>query len=248
MPNLRLMYENKLIDQFAVEFNYPLTIGRKDSNHIVINNLAVSALHARVEYGQDGVFLIDLESKNGTFLNGKTTTRSKLSEGDEIVIGKHKMIFSESDGGKCLSGRNTSDGSAVPLDATMVLDTSKHRDMISNILTGGAKKGDSTKRKSPIPVLLYVKGGEGKVVLRNKFTRIGKEPTNDIVARGLFVGARAATLTRRNDGYYITHMNGFARTRVNGKKIKSAQKLEHADIISLGNLKMKFLSKPKKTT
>ncbi|GAB6094767.1 hypothetical protein JCM14469_10190 [Desulfatiferula olefinivorans] len=248
MPYLRLMYGNKLIDQYAIEYGSPLTIGRKETNHIVINNLAVSGVHARIETTRDGVFLTDLESKNGTFVNGKTTIRCQLNEGDEIVVGKHKMIYSEAEGGKRVSNITPAIApAAAGLDETMVLDTSKHRDMISNILTGAASAG-TVKRKAPIPVLLYVKGGTGKVVLRQKFTRIGKEPANDIVVKGLFIGKRAATVTKRNDGYYVAHMNGLARTRVNGKKIKTAQKLEHGDILSVGKLKMKFLSKPKKTT
>lgn len=246
MPYLRLMYGKKLIDQYAVEYGYPLTIGRKETNHIVINNLAVSGLHARIEYIQNGVFIYDLESKNGTFVNGKTTLKSRLKEGDEIVIGKHKMIFSEGEGGK----RVSIDGAAKPssgagLDETMVLDTDKHRSMISNILTGGG--GKPVKRKAPIPVLLYIKGGAGKVVLRNKFTRIGKESANDIVAKGLFTAGRAATVTKRSDGYYVTHLKGLARTRINGQKVSSVLKLEHGDILSVGKLKMKFLSKPKKS-
>jgi pSer/pThr/pTyr-binding forkhead associated (FHA) protein len=250
MPYLRLMYGNKLIDQYAIEYGSPLTIGRKETNHIVINNLAVSGVHARIEATRDGIFLTDLESKNGTFVNGKTTIRCQLNEGDEIVVGKHKMIYTEAEGGKRVSTITpTIAPAAASLDETMVLDTSKHRDMISNILTGAASgAGATVKRKTPIPVLLYMKGGTGKVVLRQKFTRIGKEPANDIVIKGLFIGGRAATVTKRNDGYYVAHMNGLAKTRVNGKKIKTAQKLEHGDILSVGKLKMKFLSKPKKTT
>lgn len=244
MPYLRLMYGKKLIDQYAVEYGCPLTIGRKETNHIVINNLAVSGLHARVEYTRDGVFIHDLESKNGTFINGKTTLKSRLKEGDEIVIGKHKMVFSEGEGGKRVSeNAPAKPNPAAGLDETMVLDTNKHRTMISNILTGGTK---APKRKSPIPVLLYIKGGAGKVILKNKFTRIGKERANDIIVKGLFVGQRAATVTKRNDGYYVTHLKGLSPTRINGKKVTSVVKLEHGDILSVGKLKMKFLSKPKK--
>jgi pSer/pThr/pTyr-binding forkhead associated (FHA) protein len=246
MPHLTLMFDDKMIDQYALEYGNPLTIGRKEVNHIVISNLAVSSNHARVELKNDGVYISDLDSKNGTFVNGHTITTSRLKDGDEIIIGKHRLFFSEAEGGKRVNPGGTAVAPSV-LDATMVLDTTQHRDMISNILAG-SKKADGTKRKSPIPVLLYIKGGEGKVVLRNKFTRIGKETGNDIIAKGFFVGGRAATVTRRNDGYYISHMKGWARTCVNGEKVKEARKLEHADVITLGSLKMKFLSKPKKNS
>ncbi len=245
MPNLRLMFDNKLIDQYAVEYGNPLTIGRKETNHIVISNLAVSSNHARVEFKDDGVYISDMESKNGTFVNGNTIMTCRLKDGDEIIIGKHKLLYSESDGGKRVYPGGPAGAPTSALDSTMVLDTSRHRDMLSNILTG-SKKADGAKRKTPIPVLLYIKGGEGKVVLRNKFTRIGKEDTNDIVVKGLFVGARAATVTKRSDGYFISHMKSWARTCVNGEKVKEARKLEHGDIVTLGGLTMKFLSKPKK--
>lgn len=248
MPYLTLMYGTKVIDQFAVEYGIPLSIGRKDDNNIVINNLAVSGKHARVEYNDEGIFVIDLESKNGTFVNGKTTLKSLLKEGDEIVIGKHTMLFSQADGGKRVAppAATPLTPNGTGLDETMVLDTNKHRDMISSILSGAT--GQTVRKKAPIPVLMYLKGGEGKVVLSNKFTRIGKEPSNDIVVGGLFTGKRAATVTKRDDGYYISHMKGFARTKVNGKKIKTVVKLNHGDIVSLASLKMRFLSKAKKKT
>ena len=246
MPNLTLMFENKLIDQYALEAGQPLTIGRRETNHIVINNLAVSSNHARVESRDEGVFITDLDSKNGTFVNGNTVTTCQLNDGDEIIIGKHRLFYSDSVGGKLVS---PSAAPAAPsaLDATMVLDTTRHRDMISNILAG-KKKTEEAARKAPIPVLLYMKGGEGKVVLKGKFTRIGKDPGNDIVAKGFFVADRAATVTKRGDGYYISHVKGWAKTCVNGEKVRGVRKLEHADVISLGSVKLKFLSKPKKNS
>jgi pSer/pThr/pTyr-binding forkhead associated (FHA) protein len=196
MASLKLLYGDKLIDQYAVEYGFPLTIGRRESNHIVISNLAVSGLHAKVEYNQDGIFLIDLDSKNGTFVNGKASVKCKLNDGDEIVIGKHKMIFSETEAGKRLPV-----GSVAPvsksLDETMVLDTNKHRDMIASLSAGPQAPA---KPKPPTPVLMYITGGQGKVVLDNKFTRIGKDSTNEIVIKGLLIGARSASVNKRQIG------------------------------------------------
>jgi pSer/pThr/pTyr-binding forkhead associated (FHA) protein len=227
-----------------VEYGFPLTIGRKETNHIVISNLAVSGTHAKVDYNPDGVVLSDLNSKNGTFVNGKTVRKCRLKEGDEIVIGKHKLVFSDANAGKRLPV-GVAPSSTKTLDETMVLDTTKHRDMVSGMVKGPQQE---EKPKAPIPVLAYIQGGEGRVVLKNKFTRIGKEETNDIIATGMFVGPRAATLTKQNDGYILAHVGGLSRIRINGRKVKSPQKLEHGDIVTLGKLTMKYLSKPKKTT
>lgn len=242
MPYLTLFYGKKVIGQYTVDFGFPISIGRKDSNNIVINNLAVSGVHARIEHTNDGVFVTDLESKNGTFINGKPSLKSLLKEGDEIVIGKHKLLFSEAENKDLTPAQSavpTISASDQGLDETMVLDTNKHRDMISNVLTGGKQK------KQPTPILLIQSGGSGKISLKNKFTRIGKDSTNDIVIGGLFVGKRAATVTKQEDGYYVSHVNGLSKTRVNGKKVTQAQKLKHGDIVGVGNLKMRFLSKAK---
>ncbi len=245
MPHLTLLYQKKVIGQYSIEYGYPITIGRKDNNNIIINNLAVSGVHARVEFKNEGVFVVDMESKNGTFLNGKPTIKSMLKEGDEIVIGKHKILFSKTDIDKKIETPSapTISASDERLDETMVLDTNKHRDMIANVLSGS--KGQPAKKKAPTPILLIQAGGSGKITLKNKFTRIGKEKSNDIIARGFLLGKRAATVTKQEDGYYISHVNGLAKTKVNGKKVTSAQKLEHGDIIGIGKLRLRFLSKAK---
>lgn len=244
MPYLTLLYQKKVINQYPIDSGYPVSIGRKDNNNIVINNLAVSGIHARVESRADGVFVIDMESKNGTFLNGKPTIKSPLKEGDEILIGKHKLIFSEAELEKKIAAMATPTISASDqrLDETMVLDTDKHRDMIANVLAG---KSGPAKKKAPTPILLIQAGGSGKVTLKNKFTKIGKEKSNDIIAKGMFVGKRAATVTKQEDGYYVSHVKGLAKTQVNGEKVTSAQKLKHGDIIGIGKLRLRFLSKAK---
>ncbi len=188
-----------------------------------------------------------MESKNGTFLNGKPTIKSILKEGDEIVIGKHKILFSKADIDKKIETPSppTISASDQRLDETMVLDTNKHRDMIANVLAGTT--GQQSKKKAPTPILLILAGGSGKIILNNKFTRIGKEKSNDIIAKGFLTGKRAATVTKQENGYYISHVNGLAKTKVNGKKVTSAQKLEHGDIIGIGKLRLRFLSKAKKS-
>lgn len=244
MPYLTLLYQKKVIGQYSIDNGYPISIGRKDNNNIVINNLAVSGIHARVEFKNDGVFVVDMESKNGTFLNGKPTIKSILKEGDEIVIGKHKIIYSEAESETKIETPATPTISATDqrLDETMVLDTNKHRDMIASVLAG---KSGQARKKAPTPILLIQAGGNGKVTLKNKFTRIGKEKSNDIIAKGFFTGKRAATVTKQEDGYYVSHVNGLTKTKVNGVKVTSTQKLNHGDIIGIGKLRLRFLSKAK---
>lgn len=65
-----------------------LSIGRKDSNSIVMADQHVSGNHAQILVRNNGLFLEDLNSTNGTYLNGnKLKGRAKLSNKDEIRIG-----------------------------------------------------------------------------------------------------------------------------------------------------------------
>lgn len=69
-----------------------LTIGRKSDNLIVLNEQHISGNHAKILVRNDSLFLEDLNSTNGTYLNGtKITGKVKLSNKDEIKIGN--VIF-----------------------------------------------------------------------------------------------------------------------------------------------------------
>ena len=65
-----------------------LSIGRKDSNSIILTDQHVSGNHAKIVVRNNGLFLEDLNSTNGTYLNGnKISSRIKLNNKDEIQIG-----------------------------------------------------------------------------------------------------------------------------------------------------------------
>ena len=70
-----------------------MTIGRKDDNDICIENLAVSGHHAKLLTLFDDSFLEDLNSTNGTYVNGHAISKHPLKHGDVIVIGKHELRY-----------------------------------------------------------------------------------------------------------------------------------------------------------
>jgi len=69
------------------------TLGRRPYNDIVIDNLAVSGEHAGILMNGNEVFLEDLGSTNGTYVNGKAVKREQLHNGDTVEIGKYKIKF-----------------------------------------------------------------------------------------------------------------------------------------------------------
>lgn len=69
------------------------TLGRRPYNDIVIDNLAVSGEHAVLQMSGSDVFLEDLNSTNGTYVNGKAIKKQQLYNGDTVEIGKYKIKF-----------------------------------------------------------------------------------------------------------------------------------------------------------
>ena len=68
-----------------------IIIGRDSGNDIQIDNVAVSREHARIIRGPNYYLIEDLNSTNGTFVNGKKINKKFLQEVDEISIGKHSL-------------------------------------------------------------------------------------------------------------------------------------------------------------
>ena len=66
-----------------------MTIGRARDNAIVVSDLLASRHHAELYVGRHGVDVVDLESANGTFVNGQRVTRAPLDQGDVIAVGHH---------------------------------------------------------------------------------------------------------------------------------------------------------------
>ncbi|MBW2057107.1 MAG: FHA domain-containing protein [Deltaproteobacteria bacterium] len=68
-------------------------IGRTRENHIAIRDTATSRRHARIERRDDDFIVEDLNSTNGTLLNGNAITREILHHGDKIQIGETVLQF-----------------------------------------------------------------------------------------------------------------------------------------------------------
>ncbi|HPH14526.1 MAG TPA: FHA domain-containing protein, partial [Burkholderiaceae bacterium] len=69
------------------------TLGRRPYNDVVIDNLAVSGEHAVFQMTGNDVFVEDLNSTNGTYVNGKAAKKQQLHHGDSVEVGKYKIRF-----------------------------------------------------------------------------------------------------------------------------------------------------------
>jgi len=215
---------------------YPLTkeritIGRKPSNDIHVDNLAVSGQHALIITILNDSFLEDLGSTNGTYVNGKLIKKHALQNGDTIGVGKHELKYinepassSESDFEKTMIIRP---GMADQAPAAVAESAQK----AAEVAAAQNKGGDSTS-EAELPLgKVYVLNGpaQGKEMeLKKALTTLGKP------------GVQVAVITRRPQGYFITPVEG-KHPIVNGEAIGAqAHPLHNNDVVELAGVRMEF--------
>jgi pSer/pThr/pTyr-binding forkhead associated (FHA) protein len=71
----------------------PVTVGREEGNAIRLNDERVSRFHAKVQTEDGDIILTDLESTNGTRVNGSTVQIRRLRAGDQVSIGRTLLLF-----------------------------------------------------------------------------------------------------------------------------------------------------------
>ncbi|UCB47620.1 MAG: FHA domain-containing protein [Deltaproteobacteria bacterium] len=235
MPRLILTFNKQVIKEYPF-LKDSITIGRNDDNGIIIDNLAVSSHHAKIDRVGSEYIVTDLQSTNGTFVNDEKVFSHKLSHGDNIIIGKHVILFVAAEKGMEAEGVEKK----KELDRTMMLDTAKQKELL-------AKQQVTTKIPKPpekIGVLSFINGSDlGEIELKKKLTKIGKGDASEIKLAGLFMGSTAATISKRPSGYTITFTGGRTKLKVNGEVVKDSVTLKDFDTIELGPHKFQFYQK-----
>ena len=236
MSKLILTFNKQVIKEYPFVKD-SVTVGRQQDNTIVIDNLAVSSYHARIDRAGTDFIVTDLQSTNGTFINNRKVVSHKLSHGDNIIIGKHVILFIAAENERAVPERQTE---KMDLGKTMLLETAKQRDLLSK----QSPAPEVPKMPHKIGVINFVNGSDlGEVKLTKKLTKVGKAATSDVRLSGMLMGATAATISRRPSGYTITFTGGLTKLKVNGAIIKDSVLLKDFDTIELGSHKFQFYKK-----
>ncbi len=96
MQKLLLKFNAAVIKEIPLSKS-TLSVGRKPDNDLVIENPAVSGHHCRITVQNGSVFVEDLESTNGTFVNDKRVKKAGLRHHDIISVAKHTLVFIEAE-------------------------------------------------------------------------------------------------------------------------------------------------------
>lgn len=235
MPRLILTFNKQVIKEYPF-LKESITIGRNEDNGVVIDNLAVSSYHAKIDKVGPDYILTDLQSTNGTFVNDKRVVSHKLSHGDNITVGKHVILFVVADKAR--------EAEALPpkgdLDRTMMLDTARQKELLAK----QQEVSEVPKEPQKIGVVSFIDGSDlGEVELTKKLTRIGKAKTSEIRLSGMFMGSTAATISKRPTGYSISFTGGMTKLKVNGEVVKESVALKDFDTIELGSYRFQFYQK-----
>lgn len=229
-----------------------ITIGRKPHNDIQIDNLAISGEHAAIVTILNDSFLEDLNSTNGTFVNGQQVQKHFLQTNDVIELGKYRLKY---------INEAPQQAPQADFEKTMVLRPDMIRKTAELAKAGtpetpvGVKTQPSPTAPAPsaapapaaaspaalaagqalplgaIQVLTGANTGK-ELELTKTLTTLGKP------------GVQVAVIARRPHGYFITHVEGAQFPVVNGVTLDAqAHQLQDHDVIELAGVKMEFFLK-----
>ena len=227
-----------------------MTLGRKPHNDIQIDNLAISGEHAAVVTILNDSFLEDLNSTNGTLVNGQPVKKHFLKNGDVVELGKYKLKY---------VAEQTAQAEAADFEKTMVLRPNMVRPAPAAPASAppvSAPEASSPPQKSfgdthaggltpPAPAagaaapaiagaiqLLNGANAGRELELTKTLTTLGKP------------GVQVAVIAKRPHGYFITHVEGAQFPVVNGQTLDAqAHPLADHDVIEIAGIKMEFFLK-----
>jgi pSer/pThr/pTyr-binding forkhead associated (FHA) protein len=204
------------------------TVGRLPDNDIRIDNAAVSGHHALIINILNDSFLEDLNSTNGTYVNGRIIKKHALQHGDSITVGHHTLRFVESE----------AEEPADEFEKTMVISP---RDASRMQMPAAALAPSPSAAAQPYPNATLPRAR--LQVLSGQFAGRELELVKTLTTLGR-PGVQVAAITRRSDGFYIVHVESAREgdfPLLNGAPTgPQARKLHDNDVVQLAGVKMGF--------
>jgi pSer/pThr/pTyr-binding forkhead associated (FHA) protein len=202
------------------------SLGRRPYNDIVIDNLAVSGEHAVLQLTGNEVYLEDLNSTNGTYVNGKAVKKQLLQNNDTVEIGKYKIKYINEAPGVTFEKTMIMKAGMVPPiakpPAPAVGAAPADAQATASAELGGMMNGS-------IKVLSGAAAGR-EVPLVKVVTTIGKP------------GVAVAAITKRPHGFVVAHVEGGNKPTINGTPIGPEPiTLKNGDLLELAGTQMQFV-------
>ncbi|WP_153144955.1 FHA domain-containing protein [Dechloromonas sp. H13] len=199
-----------------------ITIGRKPHNDIQIDNLAISGDHAAVVTILDDSFLEDLNSTNGTLVNGQPIKRHVLKNNDVVELGKYKL--------KYMTEAAVADNAAALRAAGIPAAPEPERTFSDTQIMIPRPPAPDPLPPPQVTVRLLTGPNAGKVLeLIKTLTTLGKP------------GVQVAVIARRPEGVFVTHVEGESFPTVNGRELGGdAYPLKNRDVVEIAGIRMEL--------
>ena len=196
------------------------SLGRRPYNDIVIDNLAVSGEHAVLQMSGPEVHVEDLNSTNGTYVNGKAVKKQLLQNSDMVEIGKYKI-------------KSVDEAVEAGFEKTMMMKAGSAGlvapAVAASIAAPAAVPASGAVPSAAIRVMSGAAAGR-EVPLVKVVTTIGKP------------GVAVAAITRRPHGFVIAHVEGVNMPSLNGSTIGvEPVALKNGDVLELAGTQMQFV-------
>ncbi len=269
MARLILSLDNQVLAEYNMT-KERYTVGRLPDNDVRIDNPAVSGHHSLIINILNDSFLEDLNSTNGTYVNGKLIKKHALQHGDVITIGHHQLRFSD---------QQAPETEQDEFEKTMVIPAGQQNAEQLAKAEMAADEAAAAVRLEPEEAAALTEeprqdASLGETVAEEPShtgTHHGIDPKHAPnalplaklqVLSGAFAGreleltkalttlgrpgVQVAAITRRAEGYYIVHVESGKEgdyPLVNGQAIGAqARKLSDNDVVQLAGVKMGFFA------
>jgi len=230
LAKLILSRDGAIINQYFID-KPSLTIGRGQDNDIIIDDPVLSRQHARVLTVEKDQIIEDLQSSNGTLVNGRPQVRHILQHGDIIQLGSHHLRY--------MSARIAAD---ADLERTM-------------IIKGLARTAEMPEQATPIAAAPTARASKAKLPGGSIRILAGSPPASrEMVALDRVVttfgvaGEQLLVIARRPSGFFLTHVEGARFPRVNQQDIGSEPcLLRDGDLIEMADWRLEFKQEANRT-
>src|SRR5687767_1469617 len=240
MARLVLSLDNQVLAEYNMN-KERYTIGRLPDNDIRIDNSAVSGHHSLIINILNDSFLEDLNSTNGTYVNGKLIKKHALTHGDVITIGHHHLRFVDS---------QVESSEQDEFERTLVIQPGQVNEARLRAATDSvapSHAATASPSASPAAAAAAEKGAPARPaklqVLSGQFAGRELELAKTLTTLGR-PGVQVAAISRRADGYYVVHVESSKPgdfPMVNGQPIgPQARRLHDNDVVTLAGVKMGF--------
>ncbi|KON82096.1 FHA domain-containing protein [Azoarcus sp. PA01] len=232
MPKLILSMDGLVLKEIVLD-KPRTTIGRKPNNDVQIDNLAISGQHAVITTILEDAFLEDQNSTNGTYVNGQPIKKHVLRNNDLVELGKYRLKYIVDAPAPAVHAFGyaaaAADGAVFVPPEVAPAPGAAASPMRSSPAASPAAGGGALG----VMQLLNGPNAGRELELTKSLTTLGKP------------GKQVAAITRRVNGYFLTHVEGEVFPLVNGSPLDAqARRLDEHDIVELAGVKMEFFLRP----